>query len=125
LPLSTYTQAYWKVDLHNLLHFLHLRMEPQAQSEIRSYAQTIGQQIVEPLFPLVWEAFLDYYLESLELTRLDQGVIMRLAGAGMIPADEDQFLAAQDPTWAQLSRCRERDECRDKLVRLGILRSPP
>ena len=44
LPLSTYTEAYWKVDLHNLLHFLHLRMEPHAQWEIRQYAQTIGQR---------------------------------------------------------------------------------
>src|SRR6187401_3411367 len=57
LPLSTYTEAYWKVDLHNLLHFLALRMDSHAQWEIREYARTIGREIVQPLFPLVWEAF--------------------------------------------------------------------
>ena len=64
LPLSTYTEAYWKVDLHNLLHFLALRMDSHAQWEIRSYATTIGEQIVRPLFPLVWEAFDDYRLRG-------------------------------------------------------------
>ena len=52
LPLSTYTEAYWKIDLHNLLHFLALRMDAHAQQEIRDYATTIGEQIVRPLFPL-------------------------------------------------------------------------
>ena len=122
LPLSTYTEAYWKMDLNNLLHFLHLRMDEHAQFEIRQYATTIGQEIIRPLFPLVWEAFLDYFQEALQLTRLDQDVIQRLAGAGSLPTDEAAFLAAQDPSWSELQRSRERDECRAKLVRLGILR---
>jgi thymidylate synthase (FAD) len=54
LPLSTYTEAYWKIDLHNLLHFLALRMDHHAQLEIRNYATTIGEQIVKPLFPVAW-----------------------------------------------------------------------
>jgi thymidylate synthase (FAD) len=53
LPLSTYTEAYWKIDLHNLLHFLELRMDALAQREIRDYAAAIGREIVRPLFPLV------------------------------------------------------------------------
>lgn len=122
LPLSTYTEAYWKVDLHNLLHFLHLRMHPHAQWEIRQYAQTIGQQIIRPLFPLLWEAFADYRLEAVQLTRLDREVIARLASAGRLPADEEDFLAAGDPAWSSLTRCRERDECRDKLTQLALLR---
>jgi thymidylate synthase (FAD) len=122
LPLATYTEAYWKIDLHNLLHFLELRMDTHAQWEIRRYAETIGRQIVAPLFPLAWEAFNDYVLESTQLNRLDQGVIGRLAAAGQIPAGEEAFLAAQDPAWAQLPRCRERDECRAKLQRLGIVK---
>jgi thymidylate synthase (FAD) len=120
LPLSTYTEAYWKIDLHNLLHFLHLRMDSHAQVEIRQYATTIGEQIVAPLFPAVWEAFIDYRVEAMGLTRLDQGVIARLAAAGKIPTDEEAFLAAGDPSWQSLSRCRERDECREKLTRLGL-----
>jgi len=54
LPLSTYTEAYWKVDLHNLLHFLRLRMDDHAQEEIRAYAITMGEQIVAKWMPLVW-----------------------------------------------------------------------
>ncbi len=71
LPLSTYTEAYWKMDLHNLFHFLSLRMDSHAQFEIRQYANTIGKEIVSRLVPLAWEAFEDYVLDSLTLTRLD------------------------------------------------------
>lgn len=122
LPLSTYTEAYWKIDLHNLLHFLHLRMDVHAQEEIRGYAQTIGREIVRPLFPLVWEAFEDYRLEAMHLTRLDREVIRRLAANGRLPAEEADFLAAQDPSWAELTRSRERDECREKLAKLGLFK---
>jgi thymidylate synthase (FAD) len=125
LPLSTYTEAYWKVDLHNLLHFLALRMDSHAQWEIREYATAIGEQIVRPLFPLVWEAFVDYRLQGVFLTRLDREVIarlmQRLAGSGRSQASEEDFLAVQDTTWIDLARCRERDECRDKLKLLNIL----
>ena len=124
LPLSTYTEAYWKIDLHNLLHFLALRMDSHAQLEIRRYSETIGHEIVKPLFPLVWEAFLDYRVEAMRLTKLDRGVIARLValsgGKGM-PASRADFLTAQDPSWAGLERCRERDECLDKLVSLGLV----
>jgi len=122
LPLATYTEAYWKIDLHNLLHFLELRMDCHAQWEIRQYALTIGHEIVRPVFPLVWEAFLDYRMEAVVLSRLDRGVIVRLAAAGRLPADESAFLAAQDPDWANHQRSRERDECREKLIRLGLMK---
>ena len=126
LPLSTYTEAYWKINLHNLLHFLSLRMDAHAQKEIRGYATTIGEQIVKPLFPIVWEAFEDYRIGAMSLSRLDLGVIRRLLAAvqhdGSGPAfSEDQFLAAQDETWKGLKRCRERNECREKLQQMGIL----
>ena len=126
LPLSTYTEAYWKIDLHNLLYVLALRMDQHAQLEIRRYAETIGHEIVAPLFPLVWEAFLDYRVEAVRLTRLDQGVIRRLAAlvAGTLPASHADFLAAQDPSWRNLERSRERDECLHKLVALGLVTAP-
>ena len=130
LPLATYTEAYWKIDLHNLLHFLALRMDSHAQLEIRQYATTLGEQIVAPLFPIVWEAFLDYRMQSTFLTRLDSGVIQRLsasaAAAGIAPPFSDAaFMAAQDPTWVALNRSRERDECRSKLQGLGLLVKGP
>src|SRR5512145_1097416 len=70
LPLSTYTEAYWKVDLHNLFHFLWLRMDAHAQWEIRQYANTIGEEIVARWVPFAWEAFKDYRLGSLSLSRI-------------------------------------------------------
>ena len=126
LPLATYTEAYWKIDLHNLLHFLALRMDSHAQLEIRNYATAIGEKIVKPLFPVVWEAFQDYRMQSMFLTRLDTEVIQRLTSAAATsgsapPYSDDEFLAAQDPTWASLKRSRERDECRSKLQRLGLV----
>jgi thymidylate synthase (FAD) len=57
LPLSTYTEAYWKIDLHNLLHFLRLRMDNHAQWEIRQYAGVIGNEIVSQWVPSTWAAF--------------------------------------------------------------------
>lgn len=126
LPLATYTEAYWKIDLHNLLHFLALRMDSHAQLEIRDYATAIGEHIVAQLFPVAWEAFQDYRMQSMFLTRLDTEVIQRLnanaAGDGTAPPfSEEAFLAAQDPTWVSLKRSRERDECRSKLQRLGLI----
>ncbi|REJ94358.1 MAG: FAD-dependent thymidylate synthase [Planctomycetota bacterium] len=127
LPLCTYTEAYWKIDLHNLLHFLSLRMDSHAQAEIRHYATTIGEKIVQPLFPIVWEAFQDYRQGALFLSRLDHELIARLTSHGAEtgtapPYDEEAFLSVQDPSWRDLKRSRERDECRDKLTRLGLLR---
>jgi thymidylate synthase (FAD) len=126
LPLATYTEAYWKVDLHNLLNFLVLRLDAHAQQEIRDYATAVGEQIVAPLFPLVWEAFVDYRRQSMELTRLDMGVIERLLATAQAkgsppPFDREAFLAAQDESWKALTRSRERDECVTKLLRLGLL----
>ncbi len=126
LPLATYTEAYWKIDLHNLLHFLALRMDSHAQLEIRQYATTLGEKIVAPLFPIVWEAFLDYRMQSTFLTRLDSGVVQRLTANAAVtgtapPFSDAAFMAAQDPTWVSLNRSRERDECRWKLQRLGLI----
>ncbi|MEI8380389.1 MAG: FAD-dependent thymidylate synthase [Planctomycetota bacterium] len=126
LPLATYTEAYWKIDIHNLLHFLALRMDSHAQEEIRLYATTIGREILRPLFPVVWEAFEDYRMGGSSLSRLEQEVIRGLmtqaAAAGKAPPYSlEDFMAVQDPTWVGLSRCRERDECRDKLIDLGLL----
>ncbi len=76
LPLSTYTEAYFKIDIHNMLHFLSLRMEPHAQQEIRQYAETIGTKIIAPLFPLAWEAFLDYRFNAISLSALEQRAVL-------------------------------------------------
>ena len=81
LPLSTYTEAYWSIDLHNLLHFLYLRMDAHAQYEIRQYATLIGEEIVARWVPFVWEAFRDYRLNAMRMSGLDVE-LMRLLIAG-------------------------------------------
>ncbi len=121
LPLSTYTEAYWKIDLHNLLHFLSLRMDSHAQKEIRDYATIMGQEIVRPLLPLVWEAFEDYRLGAMFLTRLEVEYIQRLLEQ-IGGWEEDTALAEQDESWVALKQCRERDEALTKLRRLGFLK---
>lgn len=60
LPVSAYTEWYWKVDLHNLLHFLTLRAHPHAQYEIRVYADLILEQMVKAWVPNIFSAFEDY-----------------------------------------------------------------
>ncbi len=62
LPLNTYTEWYWQMDLHNLFNFLKLRLDVHAQWEIREYAKVIAQ-IVEKITPIAFEAFKDFTLQ--------------------------------------------------------------
>ncbi len=78
LPLSTYTEAYWKIDLHNLLHFLELRMEINAQYEIRQYANTIFNEIIKRWVPLTYKAFIDYMIEAMTFSGLEIKVITEM-----------------------------------------------
>ena len=121
LPLSTYTEAYWKIDLHNLFHFLSLRMDLHAQTEIRSYANIIGNEIVDRWCPIAWEAFVDYRLNSLFLTRLDKEIIEQISqgnlGAANRLAVENGWLPKDGK---KRRRNREREELEAKLVELGI-----
>ncbi|MCR4417698.1 MAG: FAD-dependent thymidylate synthase [Ignavibacteria bacterium] len=68
LPLSLYTQWYWKIDLHNLFHFLKLRMDKHAQYEIRVYAEKMAE-IVKAVVPIAYEAFEDYVLNSVTFSK--------------------------------------------------------
>ncbi len=78
LPLCTYTEAYWKIDLNNLLRFLRLRMDEHAQYEIRCYAETIGHKIVSKWCPLAWEAFLDYDWQGSHLSHMEMKIVRAL-----------------------------------------------
>lgn len=70
LPLSIYTEFVWKFDLHNLLHFLGLRMDAHAQQETRDFANVIGD-IVKLWMPSLWQAFVDFRLEAITLSGLE------------------------------------------------------
>lgn len=77
LPLSTYTEFVWKMDIHNLLHFLKLRMDAHAQTEIRAYAEVLAK-FVEAYFPITWEAFVDYILEAKTFSRMEMEILRGL-----------------------------------------------
>lgn len=123
LPLSTYTEAYWKVDLHNLLHFLRLRMDGHAQLEIREYANVIGEQIVSKWCPHAWQAFLDYRQNAVALTAIDARflTIQNTEGkdAAIAFAKESGLLrlSLKTNTW---KASREGRELTTKLKKMGL-----
>jgi thymidylate synthase (FAD) len=77
LTLNTYTQWYWKVDLHNLLHFLALRADPHAQYEIRAYAEVM-MRTAEAWVPLAYAAFRDYRLGAVTFSAQMLAVVRRM-----------------------------------------------
>lgn len=80
LPANIYTQWYWKVDLHNLFHFLRLRADPHAQYEIRVYAEAIAKVVADWL-PIAFGAFEDYRMGGVTLSAKAIDVLKRrLAG---------------------------------------------
>ena len=76
LPANVYTQWYWKVDLHNLLHFLRLRADAHAQYEIRAYADAMCQ-IVADWVPAAFGAFKDYRMDAVSLSAQAVAVLQR------------------------------------------------
>jgi thymidylate synthase (FAD) len=122
LPLSTYTEAYWKIDLQNLLHFLELRMDEHAQLEIRAYANVIGEQIVAKWVPLTWEAFLDYRRGGTRLSRIESAFLAALASGdrerAVAIAEEGGFLNRGED--GRLKPNLEGRELEEKLGRLGL-----
>jgi len=119
LPLCTYTEAYWKIDLHNLLHFLALRMDSHAQKEIRDYATVIGEQIVAKWVPLTWEAFLDYRFHATGLSRIE-GEILAAAGDGERANEIARTAGWLEPGKKGLKPNRERREFEAKLSEWGL-----
>jgi len=77
LPLSTYTQWYWKIDLHNLLHFLTLRVDAHAQWEIQEYGRVMAGML-KRVAPLSYEAWIDYDVCGARLSRMELDVLRAL-----------------------------------------------
>ncbi len=121
LPLCTYTEAYWKIDLHNLLHFLALRMDHHAQKEIRDYATVIGEKIVSQWVPLTWQAFLDYRLNVLTLSSSDISYlkIFHTAGSDAMVEKMRQEGWFRDVSGKWMAN-REANELAIKMEMLGL-----
>lgn len=111
LPLSTYTEAYWKIDLHNLFHFLSLRMDRHAQKEIRDYAKVIGHEIVSRWVPIAWEAFKDYTLNSMSITGPELQIFKKVL--------RELELSKLERLSNELPTKREINEFLEKIKRLG------
>jgi thymidylate synthase (FAD) len=119
LPLSTYTQWYWKIDLHNLLHFLTLRADPHAQWEIQEFGRVMAGML-KRVAPLSYEAWLDYAVGGATLSRAEIELLAKLVrpdGEGLVAAGsvgpEDFVTAGLAPR-----------EARELLVKLTPRRLP-
>ena len=89
LPLSTYTQWYWKIDLHNLLHFLKLRVDHHAQWEIQEYGRVMAGML-KRVAPLSYEAWIDYDVCGDRVSRMELDALRKLISA------EGETLRARD-----------------------------
>lgn len=117
LPLTTYTQWYWKIDLHNLLHFLFLRLDAHAQWEIRQYAKVMVE-MVKAVCPIAWEAFVDYRQKAVRLSLPEQEALHVLI-------EQFHHGAPSSLPYAQVGgrmrlNKREVEDFRCKLVALGF-----
>jgi thymidylate synthase (FAD) len=86
LPLSLYSEFYWQMNLHNLLHFLRLRMDPHAQKEIRDYANQVAV-CAQAVAPIAWEAFEEYRLHGKSFSRTELAILQRLLSGEPLPVD--------------------------------------
>jgi thymidylate synthase (FAD) len=102
LPVNMYTEWYWKIDLHNLLHFMGLRLDGHAQLEIREYAAAM-YKLVHNIVPITMQAWRDYHFEALHLTRL-----------------EIEAIRSGSPAVLNTSNKREQAEWDTKRARLGL-----
>jgi thymidylate synthase (FAD) len=123
LPLSTYTEWYWKIDLHNLLHFLALRKDAHAQKEIRDYADVIGD-VVADWVPFTWEAFLDYRFRAETFSQQEMELLRSMVSGALYEGGVPRDWHSQ-PRWRQrvfgmydIETVRERKAF---LKRMGLL----
>lgn len=102
LPISVYTEWYWRMDLKNLLHFIKLRISPHAQEEIQEYASAM-LRILNEVCPVTIEAFRDYVLDAVTLT-----------------GPEIKALKDPDFDWSKYLTKRERTELVEKVESMGL-----
>ena len=104
LPLSLYTEWYWQIDLHNLFHFLRLRMDPHAQYEIRVYAEAMAQ-CARAVAPLAYEAFEEHILGSVTFSRAECEALSAMLKGGENGL-EGRPLATFEEKLGKLSRAK-------------------
>jgi thymidylate synthase (FAD) len=119
LTLNSYTQWYWKTDLHNLFHFLHLRADPHAQYEIRVYAEAM-LGILKDAVPIAYEAFEDYELYAIKLSRPEQKVLLGLMEGKDVKFSSDEILEMSKNSG--ITNKTELSEVLEKFKNLGLVK---
>jgi len=119
LPLSTYTEWYWCIDLHNLLHFLGLRLDPHAQYEIRVYAEALWK-IAKAVAPMACEAFEDFRLEAVTFSRHEKLALREMFARVATPGNYmlHESTKAEAVNAVDWPTKREREEFEAKIVKL-------
>lgn len=110
LPLTVYTEMYWQMNLHNLLHFCSLRSDPHAQREIRDYSDIILHEVIKQWCPLTYEAFMDYVMNADTFSAQEMTILKRK----LDPNDDKTIYEMSEFT--TLSK-REQDEFLKKIGR--------
>ncbi len=122
LPLSTYTQWYWKIDLHNLFHFLTLRVDPHAQWEIREYAKVMAGML-KRVAPLSYEGWVDYEVCGTHMSRGELNALRSL-----LEVDAEGLRARAAPGRLSTDDLRDHDlsprEVRELLAKLAPAEAP-
>ena len=101
LPLATYTEMYWQIDLHNLLQFLRLRMDPHAQYEIRVYAEALAK-CAQAVAPIAYEAFEEHILGAVSFSKGECEALARMLNGGVSHLEG----RAQDTFAAKLAKLK-------------------
>jgi thymidylate synthase (FAD) len=104
LSVNFYTQWYWKIDLHNLLHFLNLRTDPRAQFEIRVYADAI-LEVVKQWVPLTYAAFMEYRMGAYELSAKGLAAVRRMLRGEQVGRESTGMSPGE---WRELMETLER-----------------
>lgn len=109
IPLAIYTELYWKIDLHNLFHFLKLRNEEHAQEEIHHLAELM-YQLIYPVVPISCQAYEDYVRDSIIFSSLEQSILKNL-----LQSQEYNFCEAFDQYRPKKMSNREVTEFKKKI----------
>lgn len=114
LPLSTYTEMYWQMDLHNLMHYLRLRIDAHAQEEIRVYAQAM-LELIRPIVPMAIEAYEEHVLGAVKFSKTEMEFLRGVIEGYLGEFEMDVFDAGMDHYENLKNSPRRQAELKKKL----------
>lgn len=109
LPLSLYTEWYWQIDLHNLFHFLRLRIDPHAQYEIRVYGEAMAE-CAKAVAPLAYEAFEEHILNSVAFSRSECEALVAMLDGRSVNLEGRALVTFED----KIAKLREKHQAMEQ-----------